>query len=55
MLTLRRLLRSDDDKLTRDAAGKLVQFAARRLRPPGGKTARGQAAADRPPGGDDRR
>ena len=32
--TLRRLLRSDDDKINRDAAAKLVQFAARRLRPP---------------------
>lgn len=37
--TLRRLLRSDDDKLTRDAAAKLVQFAARRLRPPAARKA----------------
>ena len=35
--TLRRLLRSDDEKVNRDAAGKLVQFAARRLRPPAAK------------------
>lgn len=37
--TLRRLLRSDDEKVNRDAAAKLVQYAARRLRPPAARKA----------------
>ena len=37
--TLRRLLRSEDEKVNRDAAAKLVQFAARRLRPPAARQA----------------